>query len=284
MFTDNMTSTPAPKIFPVTGVFSASARENAERRARNLLTSVNHDAPVSFNPHDHEPHTNGAYQEKLNRLRAAVLGANDGIVSVAATVVGVAGATTDTAAIGIAAAAAVVGGAISMALGEYVSVSSQVDSQEALIEKEKKELAQDPEEELNELTAILMGRGLSAKTARAAAVELTEENALHAHLDFELGIDAEDIPSPWSAALASASAFFIGSMLPVLLILLTPAAVRIPATFIGVLFALAITGSLGAKWGGSPKLGRAAARVVIGGALALAASYGIGMLLGVSVA
>lgn len=255
----------------------------AERKA-DLLTSVSHEARSTFNLHNHEPHNNSAYQEKLNRLRAAVLGANDGIVSVAATVVGVAGATSSTTAIGVAAAAAVVGGAISMALGEYVSVSSQVDSQEALIEKEKTELAQEPEAELDELTAILMQRGLSERTARSAAIELTQEDALHAHLDFELGIDAEDIPSPWTAALASAGAFFIGSMLPTLLILLCPVAWRVPATFIGVLIALAITGTLGAKWGGSPKYGRAALRVVIGGALALATTYGIGLLLGVSVA
>ncbi|QNV39760.1 VIT family protein [Rothia amarae] len=255
----------------------------AERKA-DLLASVSHEARSTFNLHNHEPHNNSAYQEKLNRLRAAVLGANDGIVSVAATVVGVAGATSSTTAIGVAAAAAVVGGAISMALGEYVSVSSQVDSQEALIEKEKTELAQEPEAELDELTAILMQRGLSERTARSAAIELTHEDALHAHLDFELGIDAEDIPSPWTAALASAGAFFIGSMLPTLLILLCPVAWRVPATFIGVLIALAITGTLGAKWGGSPKYGRAALRVVIGGALALATTYGIGLLLGVSVA
>lgn len=255
----------------------------AERKA-DLLASVSHEARSTFNLHNHEPHINSAYQEKLNRLRAAVLGANDGIVSVAATVVGVAGATSSTTAIGVAAAAAVVGGAISMALGEYVSVSSQVDSQEALIEKEKTELAQEPEAELDELTAILMQRGLSERTARSAAIELTQEDALHAHLDFELGIDAEDIPSPWTAALASAGAFFIGSMLPTLLILLCPVAWRVPATFIGVLIALAITGTLGAKWGGSPKYGRAALRVVIGGALALATTYGIGLLLGVSVA
>lgn len=255
----------------------------AERKA-DLLASVSHEARSTFNLHNHEPHNNSAYQEKLNRLRAAVLGANDGIVSVAATVVGVAGATSSTTAIGVAAAAAVVGGAISMALGEYVSVSSQVDSQEALIEKEKTELAQEPEAELDELTAILMQRGLSERTARSAAIELTQEDALHAHLDFELGIDAEDIPSPWTAALASAGAFFIGSMLPTLLILLSPVAWRVPATFIGVLIALAITGTLGAKWGGSPKYGRAALRVVIGGALALATTYGIGLLLGVSVA
>lgn len=255
----------------------------AERKA-DLLVSVSHEARSTFTIHNQEPHSNSAYQEKLNRLRAAVLGANDGIVSVAATVVGVAGATSSTTAIGVAAAAAVVGGAISMALGEYVSVSSQADSQEALIEKEKTELAQEPEAELDELTAILMQRGLSERTARSAAIELTQEDALHAHLDFELGIDAEDIPSPWTAALASAGAFFIGSMLPTLLILLCPVAWRVPATFIGVLIALAITGTLGAKWGGSPKYGRAALRVVIGGALALATTYGIGLLLGVSVA
>ncbi len=141
----------------------------------------------------------GAYQEKLNRLRAAVLGANDGIVSVAATVVGVAGATTSTSAIGVAAAAAVVGGAISMALGEYVSVSSQVDSQEALIAKERAELRDLPEQELDELTEILEERGISPGTARKAAIEMIEKNALTTHLHFELGIDDEDIPSPWSA-------------------------------------------------------------------------------------
>lgn len=250
---------------------------------KSLLSSVSHDPASTFNIHNMEPHSNSAYQEKLNRLRAGVLGANDGIVSVAATVVGVAGATTSTPAIAIAAAAAVVGGAISMALGEYVSVSSQVDSQEALIAKEKTELAEEPEAELDELTALLMQRGLSERTARSAAIEMTEKGALEAHLDIELGIDQEDIPSPWSAAFASAGAFFVGSMLPTLLILLCPVAWRIPATFIGVLLALAFTGTLGAKWGGSPRYGRAALRVVIGGALALIVTYGIGLLLGTSI-
>ncbi|MDY6051943.1 MAG: VIT family protein [Rothia sp. (in: high G+C Gram-positive bacteria)] len=222
----------------------------------------------------------GAYQEKLNRLRAAVLGANDGIVSVAATVVGVAGATSNTSAIGVAAAAAVVGGAISMALGEYVSVSSQVDSQEALIAKEKAELRDIPERELDELTEILEDRGIAPDTARKAAIEMTEKDALKTHLHFELGIDAEDIPSPWSAAFASAGAFLVGALLPTLLILLFPESIRIPVTFAGVLIALAITGSLGAKWGGSPRYGKAALRVVIGGALALAVTFGVGSLLG----
>nr|WP_237198335.1 VIT family protein [Rothia nasimurium] len=224
----------------------------------------------------------GAYQEKLNRLRAAVLGANDGIVSVAATVVGVAGATTSTSAIGVAAAAAVVGGAISMALGEYVSVSSQVDSQEALIAKEKAELRDLPEQELDELTEILQERGISPETARKAAIEMTEKNALKTHLHFELGIDDEDIPSPWSAALASAGAFLMGALLPTLLILVFPESIRIPVTFAGVLIALAVTGTLGAKWGGSPRYGKAAVRVVIGGALALAVTFAVGSLLGAS--
>lgn len=241
--------------------------------------------PNETAPHSHtgEAHDmGGAYQEKLNRLRAAVLGANDGIVSVAATVVGVAGATTSTSAIGVAAAAAVVGGAISMALGEYVSVSSQVDSQEALIAKEKAELRDLPEHELDELTEILKERGISPETARKAAIEMTEKNALKTHLHFELGIDDEDIPSPWSAALASAGAFLMGALLPTLLILVFPESIRIPVTFAGVLIALAVTGTLGAKWGGSPRYGKAAVRVVIGGALALAVTFAVGSLLGAS--
>ncbi|WP_423817613.1 VIT1/CCC1 transporter family protein [Rothia nasimurium] len=245
-----------------------------------MTNQLNETAPHSHTGEAHD--MGGAYQEKLNRLRAAVLGANDGIVSVAATVVGVAGATTSTSAIGVAAAAAVVGGAISMALGEYVSVSSQVDSQEALIAKEKAELRDLPEQELDELTEILQERGISPETARKAAIEMTEKNALKTHLHFELGIDDEDIPSPWSAALASAGAFLMGALLPTLLILVFPESIRIPVTFAGVLIALAVTGTLGAKWGGSPRYGKAAVRVVIGGALALAVTFAVGSLLGAS--
>ena len=241
-----------------------------------MTNQPNDAAPAAPEHHVGEAHNmGGAYQEKLNRLRAAVLGANDGIVSVAATVVGVAGATASTSAIGVAAAAAVVGGAISMALGEYVSVSSQVDSQEALIAKERAELRDMPEHELDELTEMLEERGISPETARKAAIEMTEKN-----LHFELGIDDEDIPSPWSAAFASAGAFLVGALLPTLLILLFPESIRIPVTFAGVLVALAITGTLGAKWGGSPHYGKAAVRVVVGGALALAVTFGVGSLLG----
>ena len=160
--------------------------------------------------HENEPHRNDL-AHRLNWLRAGVLGANDGIVSVAAIVVGVAGVTTDSGPILIAGAAGVVGGAISMALGEYVSVSSQKDSQQALIEKERRELLEQPEEELEELAAIYQGKGLSADTARTVARELTEHDALGAHLSAELNIDETDIVSPWHAAFASAVAFLAGA-------------------------------------------------------------------------
>lgn len=228
--------------------------------------------------HENEPHGNDI-AHRLNWLRAGVLGANDGIVSVAAIVVGVAGATTETGTILTAGAAGLVGGAISMALGEYVSVSSQSDSQKALIEKERRELEEEPEEELAELAAIYESKGLSHETAQAVARELTEHDALSAHLSAELNIDREDIVSPWHAASASAIAFLAGAILPMLAILLPPETIRVPLTFAAVLVALAATGSVGAWIGGSSK-SRAAVRVVIGGALALAATFAIGNLLG----
>lgn len=228
--------------------------------------------------HENEPHGNDI-AHRLNWLRAGVLGANDGIVSVAAIVVGVAGATTETGTILTAGAAGLVGGAISMALGEYVSVSSQSDSQKALIEKERRELEEEPEEELAELAAIYESKGLSQETAQAVARELTEHDALSAHLSAELNIDREDIVSPWHAASASAIAFLAGAILPMLAILLPPENIRVPLTFAAVLVALAATGSVGAWIGGSSK-SRAAVRVVIGGALALAATFAIGNLLG----
>lgn len=227
--------------------------------------------------HPGEPHREGLAQ-RLNWLRAGVLGANDGIVSVAAVVVGVAGATQSVPAIVTAGLAALVGGAISMALGEYVSVSSQRDSERALIAKERQELRDMPEEELAELAGLYEAKGLQPATARQVALELTEHDALQAHLAVELGIDQEDVASPWHAAAASAIAFTIGGVLPMLMILL-PAAVRVPVTFVVVLVALAITGYVAAWIGGSPRW-RATVRVVIGGALALAATFAIGALLG----
>ncbi|MFT2752990.1 VIT family protein [Clavibacter sp. Sh2088] len=235
---------------------------------------------ASVQAHPGELHHTGVAQ-RLNWLRAGVLGANDGIVSVAAIVVGVAGATTATGPILTAGLAGLVGGAISMALGEYVSVSSQSDSERALIQKERRELADMPDEELDELTDLYAAQGLSPDTARRVAVELTAHDALSAHLAMELHIAEDDVVSPWHAAAASAAAFTLGAVLPMLAILLPPEAWRIPVTFVAVLLALALTGAASARIGGS-SVGRATLRVVIGGALALVATYGVGLLLGSS--
>lgn len=219
--------------------------------------------------------------QRLNGLRAGVLGANDGIVSTAAVVVGVAGATTSTSAILTAGVAAVVGGAISMALGEYVSVSSQRDSERSLIAREERALAEDPEREERALARIIERDGLSPDTARKVAAELSARDPLGAHLRAKLNLDPDDVASPWVAAVASAIAFTIGAVLPMLAILLPPETSRIPVTFVATLLALAVTGTAAAWIGGGSRL-RAASRVVLGGALALAATYGIGTLLGTS--
>jgi VIT1/CCC1 family predicted Fe2+/Mn2+ transporter len=228
--------------------------------------------------HPDEPHGQGI-AARLNWLRAGVLGANDGIVSVAAIVVGVAAATPHGGAILTAGAAGLVGGALSMAVGEYISVSSQSDSQRALIAKERAELLSSPDEELAELAGIYESRGLTADTARQVAIELTAHDALAAHLSAELNIDETEVASPWAAAVASAIAFVSGAILPLAAILLLPQPVRIPLTFAIVVLALAGTGALGARVGGSPLL-RATIRVTVGGALALAATFLIGSLLG----
>jgi len=228
--------------------------------------------------HEGEPHGTGIGQ-RLNWLRAGVLGANDGIVSVASLVVGVAGVTTDNAALLTAGIAGLVGGAISMALGEYVSVSSQRDSERALIAKEREELQTMPTAELAELTQLYRDRGLTEETAHQVAKELTAHDALSAHLEVELGIDQNDLVNPWHAALSSAVAFTLGALLPLLAILLPPPEWRVPVTFIAVLLALAVTGAVSARIGGSAPV-RASIRLVIGGALALAATWLIGTLLG----
>ena len=230
--------------------------------------------------HDQEPHDAGV-AARLNWLRAGVLGANDGIVSVAAVVVGVAGATAANGPIIAAGAAAAIGGAISMALGEYVSVSSSADSQLALIEKERRELAEMPEAELEELTAIYRAKGLSAETAARVAGELTAHDALSAHLEAELHLDQDEVVSPWHAAFASAIAFSIGAVLPFATAVFLPGPLKIPVTFVAVLLALAFTGAMGARLGGAPML-RPTIRVLVGGAAALVVTFAIGSWLGVS--
>ena len=229
-------------------------------------------------PHPAEPHT-GSVAARLNWLRAGVLGANDGIVSTAGIVVGVAAASAERAPILTAGVAGLLAGAVSMALGEYVSVSSQRDTERALIEKERRELAEEPEAELTELVGLYEQQGLSHATATAVATELTERDALKAHLAIELGIDQDDVVSPWHAAMASAVAFFTGALLPMATILLLPHPARIVATFVAVLLALAVTGYLAAWIGGSPR-GRAVIRTVIGGAIALAATFLVGSIFG----
>jgi VIT1/CCC1 family predicted Fe2+/Mn2+ transporter len=228
--------------------------------------------------HRADPH-DGKVHAKLNWLRAGVLGANDGIVSVAALVVGVAAATTDVTAILIAGVASVAAGAISMGLGEYVSVSSQRDTERALIAKEREELATMPEQELAELAEIYRGKGLTPETAERVAVELTAHDAIAAHLEAELHISETDVVNPWHAAWASAAAFLVGAILPMIAILLPPPEWRIVTTFVAVVIALAITGWLSAWIGGAPRM-RAVSRVVVGGALALAVTWAIGALLG----
>ncbi len=164
-----------------------------------------------------------------------------------------------------------------MALGEYVSVSSQRDSETALLAQEKAELVETPEAELAELTALYAAKGLSAQTAAMVAAELTAHDALAAHIDAELNIDPDDLADPIQATIASALSFTLGALLPLLAILLAPAAWRVPTPFVAVLIALAITGVLSARLGGS-NAGRAVIRVLIGGTAGLAFTYGIGHL------
>lgn len=233
-------------------------------------------------PHPSEPHV-GSVSSKLNWLRAGVLGANDGIVSTAGIVVGVAAATVERAPVLTAGTAGLVAGAVSMALGEYVSVSTQRDTEKALLHKERQELRDDPAAELDELAALYEGKGLTAATARTVAEELTDHNPLLAHAEVELGINPEELTNPWQAASSSALSFAVGALLPLVAILLPPAAWRIPVTVAAVLVALMITGAESAGLGGAPK-GRAVLRNVIGGGLALSITYVIGHLVGTAIA
>lgn len=219
--------------------------------------------------------------DRLNWLRAGVLGANDGIVSVAGIVMGVAGATGDRTAILIAGIAALVAGALSMAAGEYVSVSTQRDAELALVKAEKHDLERMPEEELAHLTQMLRDRGMSEATAKAAAKELTEWSALRVHSYLEFGVNVDEVTNPWRAALASMLSFTVGALLPLLTILLS-APERFIVTALAVVVALAITGWTSARLGyADPR--RAALRNVAGGAFAMLVTFAVGNLLGTTV-
>ena len=215
----------------------------------------------------------------LNKLRAAVLGANDGIVSTAAVVMGVAGATSDSQAIATAGFAALVAGALSMAVGEYVSVSSQSDTEKAYIRREKRLLRQNPEGEQRQLATYYESQGVSVATAKQVAADLHKSNALQAHLRMHFGIDEDDLNSPWQAAVASLLAFTAGGLVPFLSVILAPEHLKLQATFAAVLLALIATGYFSARAGNAHKT-RAILRVVIGGALAMLVTYGIGALFG----
>ena len=221
--------------------------------------------------------------ERIGWLRAAVLGANDGIVSTASLVVGVAAAAADKPAVLLAGFAGLAAGALSMAAGEYVSVSSQADTEAADIARETAELANQPEAELAELTGIYAARGLSPQLARQVAEQLTAHDVMAAHRRDELGLSEATTARPLQAALASAATFSIGAALPLLVVLAVPTG-RLAASVVGAsLLALALLGALGARAGGAP-LGRPVARVVFWGALAMAVTAGVGKLFGTAVA
>ena len=225
-----------------------------------------------------EPH-GSASTSKLNWLRAAVLGANDGIISVASIVVGVAGAIADVRTILISGIAGLLAGAFSMAAGEYVSVSSQSDTERALLEKERGELRDFPAEELAELTGLYEQKGLSRETAATVARELTAHDVFAAHAEAELKIDPNNLTSPWQAALASFASFTVGGVIPLFSIIWPPEDVRIYFTFGAVFVALVITGVLSA-WVSGSSVTKVTARVVVGGILAMLVTFGIGKLFG----
>ena len=224
----------------------------------------------------------GTHASMLNKLRAAVLGANDGIISTAGLVMGVAGATTNTAALATAGIAGLVAGALSMAVGEYVSVSAQRDSERALLVKEEHELRTMPEEELEELTRLLQEKGMSDAVAREAARELTAHDALAAHADIELRLDPDDLTSPTHAAVSSLIAFALGALIPLLAMVLSPPSTRVVVTVVAVLLALFLTGFLSARAGDAP-VARAIVRNVIGGVLAMGITFAIGTLVGTQI-
>jgi len=225
-----------------------------------------------------EQHKSG----RVGWLRAAVLGSDDGIVSTSSLMIGVAAANASTQAILVAGVAGLVAGAMSMAAGEYVSVSSQRDAENADIEREKWELAEQPRAELHELASIYVRRGLERTLALQVAEQLSARDRLGAHLKDELGIERKTRARPFQAAWISALSFALFAALPILAMALLPAAWRISTTAVVSLVSLGILGAFGSHLGGAPLL-RGAVRVMLGGGIAMAVTAGIGRLLGVSV-
>lgn len=232
---------------------------------------------TEISAHPQEAH----YINRSGWLRAAVLGANDGIVSVSALIVGVAAAKPEPGVVLVAGAAGLVAGAMSMAAGEYVSVSSQSDIERADIAREAQELKDHPEAEQQELAAIYRARGLSEQTAQKVAQELSDQDPLAAHIRDELGITEALSANPLQAALASGATFSAAAAIPLLAAVLAPNAAIIPTVLVVTLLALAGLGALGAIAGAAP-VPRAIARVVGWGIFAMAVTAGVGALFGVS--
>lgn len=226
-------------------------------------------------------HTERHKNQRIGWLRAAVLGANDGIVSTASLILGVAAAGVTSQNILITGVAGLVAGSMSMAAGEYVSVSSQSDTEKADIEKERLELASQPDHELAELAAIYMSRGLNADTAKTVAAQLMAHDALGAHTRDELGISDTSAAQPVQAAIASAATFAVGAALPLMVVFVSPQPMLSVAVAASSLVFLAALGSLAARAGGSSVM-TAAMRVTFWGALAMALTYIVGALFGVA--
>jgi len=227
-------------------------------------------------------HSEGHYSHRVGWLRAMVLGANDGIISTAALLVGVAAADSTRDALLTAGIAGLVAGAVSMALGEYVSVSSQRDTERTDIAKETWELAHQADHELEELTAIYQAKGLEHALAQEVAVQLTEHDALATHLRDELGISQDDLAKPLQAAWSSAAAFSVGASVPLAAAVLAGTSVRIPVIIGVTLVALVVLGFVGARAGGA-SIGRSIARVVVGGASAMAITMLVGWAFGAAI-
>lgn len=219
---------------------------------------------------------------RIGWLRAAVLGANDGIVSTASLVLGVAAAEAARHDVLVAGVAGLVAGALSMAAGEYVSVSSQADTEQADLKREKHELASEPQAEEDELTSIYVRRGLAAELARTVAQQLTASGALAAHARDELGLTEELAARPLQAALASAATFAVGAGVPVLAIVVLPATALVPGVSLVSLLCLVVLGALAGRIGGASMM-VGAARVTIWGVLAMAATAAVGTLFGATV-
>ncbi|AGJ77928.1 VIT1/CCC1 transporter family protein [Cutibacterium avidum] len=264
----------------------AGKTETASVPAMSALAPAD-DATSTYSPTPaRKPHEAdegmGSLNSKLNWLRAAVLGANDGIISTAGIVMGVAGATIDRSSLLIAGLAGLVAGALSMAGGEYVSVSSQRDIEKAVMAKEAAELRDFPDEELEELAGIYAEKGLSEQTARQVARELTAHDPLRAHAEAELGIDPDEYTNPWHAAFASMAAFTVGALVPLLAMVCSPTATRVYITIAATMIGLFLTGLGSAIASGSGKA-RPIARNIIVGICSMTITYLIGHLVGMQV-